>query len=187
MKTLMPLSLQPRRLIPLALSLLSALAVRAAGVDGPSTGVVKTEFIFDKAPFRAAHASTIVETRDGTLLASWFAGTRERALDVGIWTSRFESNRWSEPKEIFIGHGENGLRRHPCWNPVLFQPKFGPLVLFYKVGPSPEDWWGLVSTSDNQGVTWSDPKLLPKDYLGPVRNKPVELPEGVLLCGSSTE
>jgi predicted neuraminidase len=150
-------------------------------------GLVKSEFIFERAPFQAAHASTIVETREGTLLAAWFGGTRERALDVSIWQSRCENGKWTEPKEILQGFVENGLRRYPCWNPVLFQPKFGPLLLFYKVGPNPAGWWSLVTTSDNQGVSWSDPKPLPAGYYGPIRNKPVELPGGLLLCGSSTE
>ena len=38
-------------------------------------------------------------------------------------------------------------KRYPCWNPVLFQPKDGPLMLFYKVGPSPDNWWGMLMTS----------------------------------------
>lgn len=153
----------------------------------PEPGVLKSEFIFEKAPFPFAHASTIVETRDKNLLAAWFGGTRERALDVGIWLARHDGTNWSAPVEIFQGFGENGLRRYPCWNPVLFQPKFGPLLLFYKVGPSPENWWGMVSTSINQGLTWSDAKELPKGYYGPIRNKPVELDDAILLCGSSTE
>jgi predicted neuraminidase len=179
--------------LPLALAVSSSsfhTAIQAAPLFGSganSPGVIRSEFIFENAPFRAAHASTIVETRDGSLLAAWFGGSRERAVDVSIWLSRFEADKWSEPKEIFQGFGENGLRRYPCWNPVLFQPKFGPLLLFYKVGPSPEAWWSLLSTSDNQGATWSDAKPLPKNLYGPIRNKPVELADAWLLCGSSTE
>jgi predicted neuraminidase len=176
-----------RLMFGLAAAVFAGSSLLGAEVPSQQPGLTKSEFIFEQAPFGVAHASTIVETRDGTLVAAWFAGTRERALDVGIWLSRFESGKWSEPAEILQGSGENGLRRYPCWNPVLFQPKFGPLLLFYKVGPSPEGWWGLVTTSDNQGVTWSNPKELPKNYYGPIRNKPVELPKGLLLCGSSTE
>src|SRR5262249_37529905 len=35
--------------------------------------------------------------------------------------------------------------------------------------------------------TWSKPVRLPDGFVGPVRNKPIELPDGTLLCGSSTE
>jgi predicted neuraminidase len=180
------------RLAKIICGLALVLAVTAVHAASPADltaqpGLLKSEFIFERAPFAAAHASTIVQTRDGTLLAAWFGGTRERALDVGIWLSRQEGDQWSQPTEILRGFGENGLRRYPCWNPVLFQPKFGPLLLFYKVGPSPENWWGLVTTSDNQGISWSDSKQLPKSYYGPIRNKPVELPDAKLLCGSSSE
>ena len=42
---------------------------------------MKSEFIFDRAPFRFCHASRICES-DGALLAAWFGGTREKGLDV---------------------------------------------------------------------------------------------------------
>src|SRR5215510_677108 len=77
--------------------------------------------------------------------------------------------------------------RYPTWNPVLFQPKEGPLLLFYKVGPSPDKWWGMLTKSTDGGETWSKPKRLPEGYIGPVKNKPVQLDDGMLICPSSTE
>ncbi|HLV79432.1 MAG TPA: sialidase family protein, partial [Chthonomonadaceae bacterium] len=55
------------------------------------------------------------------------------------------------------------------------------------VGPSPRTWWGMLITSEDGGVTWSTPKRLPEGILGPIKNKPVALPDGALLCPSSTE
>src|SRR5207247_4206052 len=135
----------------------------------PTAPVVKSEFIFERAPFPSAHASTIVETRDG-LVAAWFGGTRERNPDVGIWVSRHDGTQWSAPVEVANGVQPDGTR-HPCWNPVLFQPANGPLVLFYKVGPSPSEWWGLVRTSTDRGRTWSAAIRLPEGILGPIRAK----------------
>jgi len=43
---------------------------------------------------------------------------------------------------------------------VLFEPRGGPLMLFYKVGPSPEEWWGMVRTSSDGGRTWSEARRL---------------------------
>jgi predicted neuraminidase len=83
-----------------------------------------------------------------------------------------------------VGFATNRL---PTWNPVLFQPKNGPLLLFYKVGPSPATWWGMMTTSVDDGKTWSKPQRLPEGILGPIKNKPVQLPNGDILCGSSTE
>jgi predicted neuraminidase len=77
--------------------------------------------------------------------------------------------------------------RQPCWNPVLFRPAGGPLMLFYKVGPSPSTWWGMVKTSDDEGLTWGDAARLPDGILGPIKNKPVQLPSGEILSPSSTE
>jgi predicted neuraminidase len=156
---------------------------------GPSP-VVKSEFVFQHAPFPSAHASSIVETADG-LLSTWFGGTRERNPDVGIWISREIQGKWQPPVEVANGvqppSGDGNAERFPCWNPVLFQPTAGPLMLFYKVGPSPSKWWGLVKTSNDNGATWSDAIKPPAGMLGPIKDKPIELSNGDVLCPSSTE
>lgn len=146
----------------------------------------KTEFIFQSAPFASCHASTIAEAKNG-LVAAWFGGTQEGQPDVGIWLSRHNGKGWSVPVEIANGVQADGKRRFPCWNPVLFQSKKGPLLLFYKVGPSPSRWWGMIMTSHDGGTDWSRPRRLPDGILGPIKNKPVEMPDGTLLCPSSTE
>jgi predicted neuraminidase len=149
------------------------------------TGVIKSEFIFVTAPFPSCHASTIEETPDG-LIAAWFGGTHERHPDVGIWVSRLEKGKWTAPVEVANGV-ESATNRFPTWNPVLFQPKKGPLMLFYKVGPSPSMWWGMLTTSKDNGKNWSKPEQLPDGFLGPVKNKPVQLENGDILSASSTE
>src|SRR6185503_18682846 len=110
-----------------------------------ATAIVLSEFVYEQAPFPAAHASTIVETPDG-LVAAWFGGTDEGKPDVGIWFSRREGNQWSAPVEVADGI-DTDRRRYPCWNPVLFVSPGGELLLFYKVGPSPSRWWGLLKRS----------------------------------------
>jgi len=145
---------------------------------------VQAAFIFTEAPFAAAHASTIAETAHG-LVAAWFAGPCEGHPEVGIWLARRETY-WSAPVEVARGRDRRG-RPSPCWNPVLCQPRAGPLLLFYKVGPSPRRWWGMLTRSDDGGRSWSAPERLPRGILGPIKNKPVELEDGSLLCPSSTE
>ena len=156
-----------------------------ANVKGQPAGVLRSEFIYETAPFPSCHASTIAETKPG-LIAAWFGGTHERHPDVGIWVSRLESGRWTAPVEVANGV-TSPTNRYPTWNPVLFQPKTGPLMLFYKVGPSPSTWWGMLRSSDDGGKTWSPPRRLPDGILGPIKNKPVQLPNGDLLCPTSTE
>ena len=156
-----------------------------SGADAAQPGLVRSEFIFESAPFPECHASTLAETRDG-LVAAWFGGTHERHPDVGIWVSRLVGGHWTPPVEAANGV-QSPTNRLPCWNPVLFQPKKGPLLLFYKVGPSPAGWWGMLMSSEDSGRTWSKPRRLPEGILGPIKNKPVQLPNGELLCPSSTE
>ncbi|NMC19950.1 MAG: exo-alpha-sialidase [Thermogutta sp.] len=152
---------------------------------GAESPVVKQEFIFASAPFQSCHASTIAEV-NGEFVAAWFAGDREGADNVGIWMSRLTEAGWSDPQEVAVGQAEDG-RRYPCWNPVLFQPRKGPLVLFYKVGPRPSSWWGMMMTSDDGGRTWSTPRRLPNGFLGPIKNKPLEWDDGTWICPSSEE
>ena len=150
-----------------------------------------SEFIYESAPFPSCHASTIAENASGNLVAAWFGGTDEKDPDVGIWVSSKLNAKWSAPVEVANGiqfmNSEGVAVRHPCWNPVLFQAAKGPLMLFYKVGPTPSTWWGMLMTSEDGGATWSMPRRLPEQIDGPVKNKPIQLPTGEILCGSSTE
>jgi predicted neuraminidase len=146
---------------------------------------MRSEFVFTDAPFASAHASTIAETAEG-LVAAWFAGQWEGHPEVGIWLARTTRAGWSAPVEVARGADRLG-RRRPCWNPVLHQARAGPLLLFYKVGPSPRRWWGMLTTSEDGGRSWASARRLPRGILGPVKNKPIELADGALLCPSSTE
>jgi predicted neuraminidase len=173
------------------LSLIAGLCmVVLAGVDSTArqtagAPTIRSEFIFDQAPFASAHASTIASTPDG-LVAAWFGGTREGADDVGIWLSRQTNGQWTPPVEVATGVQADG-KRYPSWNPVLFATSDNVLTLFYKVGPSPRAWWGMRRTSGDGGRTWSDAQRLPDGILGPIKNKPVRLADGTLLSPTSTE
>ena len=160
-------------------------SVGAARQAAPSA-IVSTEFIYERGPYPQVHASTLVETTSGHLLAAWFGGTEEGNPDVSIWLARHENGQWSAGVKVADGV-QDAATRHPTWNPVLFQPRGGPLLLFYKVGPSPREWWGMVITSADDGRTWSAPRRLPEGILGPIKNKPVQLADGTILAGSSTE
>jgi len=148
--------------------------------------IVKSEFIFlsEDVSFQSCHASTIVQIDDG-LLAAWFGGTAEKNPDIGIWLSRYNEGKWSEPEEVANGI-QHKDKRYPCWNPVLYNTG-EKILLFFKVGPSPSEWWGELMTSEDNGITWSQPCRLPEDIIGPVKNKPLKLENGYLLCPSSTE
>ncbi|MDR8391950.1 exo-alpha-sialidase [Aliifodinibius sp. S!AR15-10] len=154
--------------------------------ENENQAVVEEEFIYEVASFPSAHASTIEETEEG-VIAAWFGGTEERNPDVGIWVSRKPNGgEWTEPVEVANGVQDEETR-YPTWNPVLYRTPKGKIMLFYKVGPSPSEWWGMLITSDDGGQTWSEPERLPEGILGPIKNKPVLLDNGDLISGSSTE
>lgn len=70
---------------------------------------------------------------------------------------------------------------------MLFQVPQAELLLFYKVGPAPDRWWGMLTASTDHGASWQAPRRLPEGVLGPVKNKPIRLKDGSLLCPTSTE
>jgi len=168
-------------------------AVKLPNVIGSTVpAYVSSQFIFpvDHQPTIQSHASSICETPDGILVA-WFGGDHESHPNVSIWTSRLTSDGWSLPTEVAKDEAPEA-ERQPAWNPVLFQPKDGPLMLFYKLGPSPSRWWGMLKTSNDYGRTWSEPVRLGDNdkvgsLVGPVKNAPIQLADGTILCPSSTE
>ncbi len=180
----MPLS----RLLTCLVASLAGFAANAESRASPPSPIVLSEFIADPAPTPQAHASTLLETRDGTLLAAWFGGAHEGAADVGIWLAQRGPQHWQTPRRIADGaHAGVDGAALPAWNPVLFQSRTGPVQLYYKLGPNPRDWWGLRITSSDNGAHWSPPQRLPNGILGPIKNKPVQLPNGRILAPSSSE
>ena len=151
------------------------------------SGVLVDEFVYDSASFPSCHASTIAETSDGTLVTAFFGGTKERNPDVCIWVCRKENGTWTDPQLVAEGFMDGDTTRYPTWNPVLYQVPDGLLLLFYKIGPKPSEWYGFVRSSEDGGKSWSDAKALPEGFIGPVKNKPVLLSNGTLIAGSSTE
>lgn len=170
--------------------LLTLVLITSAGFAKSSKkeqkAVVKSEFIYKASDvnFPSCHASTI-EATDKGLIAAWFGGTAEKDPDVGIWVSTFFNGSWSIPVEAANGVQHKDLR-YPSWNPVLYNTG-DEVKLFYKVGPDCSYWWGEVMSTTDNGKTWFDQHRLPEGIWGPIKNKPVKLANGDLLCPSSTE
>lgn len=140
------------------------------------------QFIYEKAPFPSCHASTIVETATpGEFLAAWFGGSDEGKPDVAIWQSRYTGGKWSAPVEIAREE------KIATYNPVYFFSPDRVLWMYYRFGPSPMTWTSARKFSKDQGVTWSAADYLPAGLLGPIKNKPLVLPNGTILAGSSVE
>lgn len=163
--------------------LLPAHSCMAAAANAKA--IVVSEFVSASPPTAQSHASTVVDTPSG-LVVAWFGGRQERDPGVGIWLARQQGGHWTAPVEVANGVQPDGSRQ-PSWNPVLFRPRGGPLMLFYKVGPDPAHWWGMLKASHDDGVHWSTAQRLPDGVLGPIKDKPVQLADGSIVSPSSTE
>lgn len=201
--------------------------------------VTDDEFVYDQSVFPEAHSASITELQDGTLLATYFGGTKERVPDVCIYTQRKEkgTETWSAPvlaaDGVFDGRSDyariagidslcvkahfgpcrkhavdwteakdnikmtweealdnvpdtDGEQRKACWNPVLYQMPDGEVWLFFKIGKNVKDWTGWVCKSADGGRTWGEKEPLPQGFLGPIKNKPLQVGDR-LICASSTE
>ena len=147
---------------------------------------ISEEMVFNKPPFQECHASTILEINQNEILVAAFGGTKEGKKDVSIWLTRKKNSVWQTP--IIVDTGKSNYKtEYPCWNPVLFKSISGKITLFYKLGPSPREWWGMEKNSIDNGLTWTKAKELPKNILGPIKNKPFQLFDGTILSPSSTE
>ncbi|GEL11301.1 Predicted neuraminidase (sialidase) [Flavobacterium glycines] len=148
---------------------------------------ITTSYIANPPVTTNSHAATLVEYLPNEIMASWFGGSYEGAKDVGIYTSKLKEGIWTSPQLVVkpaIIKGDT----LPCWNPVLFKSKkTKKLYLFYKVGKNPREWLGAMITSVDNGSTWTATKYLPDGFLGPIRNKAIQVSPGIILCGSSTE
>jgi len=168
------------------ISLLMILTFASATITAqPKFTVKKQHLVFEAPPFQECHAATLVEVKDGKLLLSFFAGSKEGRPDVSIWSCFLDDSRNVDAKIVADGTSA-GSTRYPAWNPVLFKSATGKITLFYKVGPNPRQWWGMYKTSTD-GIHWSAPVALEKGILGPIKNKPVQLSNGTILSPSSVE
>ena len=115
----------------------------------------------------SVHAASLIVLKDGAVRAFWFAGTREGAADVSIYSSVYDSHsaNWSAPTVVMDRvSAEKGLLRYiaKLGNPVPSRLPDGRLQLFF-VTVSIGGWAGSsisAITSDDEGLTWSHPQRL---------------------------
>lgn len=147
--------------------------------------IAETHLLTTAIPTKASHASTILQIGEGEFLSAWFGGEYEGHEEVGIYLAHYSKGKWEAGVLTARAEKIDG-RTYPCWNPVLIKNK-ETIFLYYKVGPNPREWWGQLITSMDNGKSWSKPERLPQDFLGPIRVKSLQLPNGDFLHPSSTE
>lgn len=115
----------------------------------------------------SVHAASLIALKEEGIRAFWFAGSREGAKDVVIYSSVYDplSARWSAPIVVMDRvSAEIGLSRYiaKLGNPVPARMADGRMQLFF-VTVSIGGWAGSsISTiiSDDEGLTWGQPKRL---------------------------
>jgi len=140
--------------------------------------------------FPRCHCSTVVELPSGDLLAAWYAGSGEAKRDVAVVSSRrrVDEESWGPLQVVSDTPGK------PEGNCVLFLAPDGKLWIVFGVmhgkleGPhGPGVRWVTCDvrskTSSDEGMTWSETRIL-REELGMVpRCKPIILDNGDMIMG----
>lgn len=114
---------------------------------------------------QTAHSATIVALANEKLIALWFAGTREGAPDVKIYSSFYQSGIWSPAKSIVspfsLSQQTHSLIRK-IGNPVVYLAPNGIMHLFI-VSVTIGGWAGSTINhliSNDYGLNWHNAKKL---------------------------
>ncbi len=147
------------------------------------------EVIDPESTYAMAHVASITELSDGTLAATWYAGSTELAGDVNIYFSTKTKNslRWSEPSVIMSraqAAKDLGIYVKGLGNALLFAREDGILHLIYSIITIGK-WSGSslnMTSSQDGGHIWKKSRSL---FLSPcfnlselVKNAPVPLVGG---------
>jgi len=144
--------------------------------------IFTTSNVSTEATTPVQHGSSIIELDDGSLLVSWYAGTKEAARDTRILVRRSTTGgaNW-EPTQTAVVPGEcaaeSWFSNKTLGNTALFQDTENVVWLFYAAVQF-GGWSGAhieYKTSRDRGRTWSEAHRL-TDKLGDLpRSKPIEL------------
>jgi predicted neuraminidase len=125
----------------------------------------------------SAHAASAALLPDGTIVASWFAGSREGAPDAAIWFSRCTAAGWEPARVIADSPGQAD------GNSVLWLDGAGALRIWY-VTMQARGWRTCIvreRRSQDGGRTWSADRLVRGEWGWMVRNEPLALVGRLLM------
>jgi len=134
-----------------------------------------------------AHAVTLAQLADGKLVAAWYAGSREGASDVAIFSSAYDRGGWTAPQLIVnrqrVEHDTRRLIRK-LGNPLLWRDAHNVLHLWF-VSVSYGGWSGSAINhmqSSDDGQHWSAvTRVITSPFFNLstlVRNSPLPLADG---------
>jgi len=139
-----------------------------------------TDHVFPPDGFSRPHGSSIVELKNGGLLATWFSSEVETGSDARIfgadWSAREKS--WSQPRTIVPADYSKSLG-----NTALFRDDDGIVWLFFaavRIG----GWSGSMVDyiqSRDEGKNWSEGKTLVYHLGNLPRNLPIRVGDHAML------
>lgn len=144
----------------------------------PQTGL-EGEFIFtppQNTPWHA-HASSIVECPDGSLLASWYEGETDKSEDVHIQAARLPkgAKKWS--KSFTIADTPTLSDNNPC---LFIDGKQRLWLIYYTLLGSPEEAWHTAFIRYKISTNYAKmPYSIQWDIEQDLPVKPVGLPKAV--------
>ena len=170
-----------------AATVLLILIAQAGSPQAPpaSPAIMRSEFIYETAPFPSAHASTIVGNRGRTRRRVVRRHSRRGAGRRHLGLARSVDGAWTAPVEVATASSRTA-RGIPAGIRCCSSRKHADAVLQGRPGSAASGgaWCAPRATA---GETWSDAPRLPDGILGPIKNKPVRLADGTIISPSSTE
>lgn len=144
--------------------------------------VFSTNIVSAETAMAVQHGSSLIELDDGSLLVSWYAGSKEGARDSRILVRHSAAGgaNWEPPQIAVNPHecaDESWFSNKTLGNTVLFQDKENIVWLFYAAVEF-GGWSGAhvdYKISRNRGRTWSESHRLTNGLGDIPRSKPVEL------------
>jgi predicted neuraminidase len=128
-----------------------------------------------KNPLLSSHAAAIVETPDGSFIASWFAGTWEKNIDCAVVYRKKApgSETWGDVKVLHKTPGR--FEGNSCY----LVDNEGKIWAFFNTAT--RGWtlnWIRYKISTDNGETWSEPHWFRHIYGWLIRNAPIILKNG---------
>lgn len=130
--------------------------------------------------YPSSHAANLLVLNNGDVLCVWFSGTAEGQSNVGIVLSRLPKGSRTWQKTLLVDREEGKSYQ----NPVLFQQPSGRVWIFHTTqtaGKGQADANVLEVYSDDNGKTWTKPKVLFSAPGSFTRQPVVVMPDGAWM------
>ena len=130
--------------------------------------------------FESCHAANLIELQNHDIMCTWFAGSGEGNPDNTVVLSKLdhETGVCSEPKIMSLDPTRSEQ------NPMLYQSPEGQIWLLYTSNEPHNQQTAhvCVRTSDDNGETWTDPRILFEETGIFIRHPIITLSNGDWLC-----